>query len=160
MTFYRPIQHPVLVEKPVYIQTPPKVVYISLKERDCLANAVYYEAGNQSELGMKAVAHVIVNRTKSNLFPNTACAVVKQRYNHHCQFSYVCFGKLRKPDPTIYTKSKSAAEEVLKGEKDFTKNSLYYHASYVNPQWHRYHYAMTIGQHMFYNLTGTKYGYN
>ena len=36
---------------------------------DCLASAVYYEAGNQSENGERAVAQVILNRVRHPAFP-------------------------------------------------------------------------------------------
>ena len=44
----------------------------------CLAENIYWEARNQSLEGKLAVAHVTINRVKSNKFPNNVCGVVKQ----------------------------------------------------------------------------------
>ena len=64
----------------------------------CLAEAIYFEAGNQSDAGRLAVGHVILNRQEMREYPDTICGVVHQakwRENwkgnmipvkHRCQF--------------------------------------------------------------------------
>ena len=54
----------------------------------CLAEAVYFEAGNTPE-AFQAVAHVVVNRARDPRFPRSVCGVVREG----CQFSYRCEGK-------------------------------------------------------------------
>jgi spore germination cell wall hydrolase CwlJ-like protein len=63
------------------------------RELKCLADNIYYEAGNQSTQGKLAVAAVTINRVKSPKFPKSVCAVVYQRTKRVCQFSWVCEGK-------------------------------------------------------------------
>jgi spore germination cell wall hydrolase CwlJ-like protein len=45
---------------------------------ELLAKIVYLEAGNQSEEGMLAVANVVLNRVKSDKFPDTVYDVIFQ----------------------------------------------------------------------------------
>ena len=42
----------------------------------CLAKNAYFEARNQSVLSQIAVSQVVMNRVKSEDFPNTVCGVV------------------------------------------------------------------------------------
>jgi len=44
----------------------------------CLAQAVHWEARGEPPLGQVAVAHVVLNRVRSSLFPDTVCEVVHQ----------------------------------------------------------------------------------
>ena len=44
----------------------------------CLAEAIYFEAGNQSDAGRLAVGHVVLNRQEMREYPNTICDVVHQ----------------------------------------------------------------------------------
>jgi spore germination cell wall hydrolase CwlJ-like protein len=46
---------------------------ISPVEAECLALNAYFEARNQSDAGMIAVSHVVLNRVASDRFPNTLC---------------------------------------------------------------------------------------
>ena len=62
----------------------------------CLTKAIYFEANTEPRVGMYAVAEVILNRVRSNRFPNSICEVVKQRTVQEyklCQFSFYCDGK-------------------------------------------------------------------
>ena len=54
-------------------------------EITCLALAIYYEARGESERGQRAVAQVVVNRSKSGRFPSTICGVLFQSR----QFSFI-----------------------------------------------------------------------
>jgi N-acetylmuramoyl-L-alanine amidase len=65
---------------------------------------IHHEAKGESLEGQIAVANVVLNRVKSNKFPNTVCGVVKQRG----QFSW--YGK--KP---MTNQKQQLALEVLKG---------------------------------------------
>ena len=44
----------------------------------CLAQNIYFEAGNQPIAGKIAVAQVVQNRVKNRDYPNTICGVVYQ----------------------------------------------------------------------------------
>ena len=53
-------------------------------DEQCLQLAIYYEAGYEDMHGKMMVAKVILNRVASRRFPNSICAVVKQKH----QFSF------------------------------------------------------------------------
>lgn len=54
-------------------------------EITCLALIVYYEARGEQLRGQRAVAEVVMNRTRSPRYPSTVCEVMFQ----HRQFSFV-----------------------------------------------------------------------
>jgi spore germination cell wall hydrolase CwlJ-like protein len=126
---------------------------------DCLASAVYYEAGNQSEDGERAVAQVVLNRVRHPAFPSSVCGVVYQGSTQAtgCQFTFTCDGSLeRRPDAEGWARAKKIAEAALNGAV-FGPVGLatHYHADYVVPYW-----ASTmaknavIGAHLFYRWAG------
>lgn len=55
-----------------------------LQERECIKEALWFEARGESELGQRAVLNVIKNRKNSRTFPSTFCKVIEQPR----QFSY------------------------------------------------------------------------
>jgi len=108
------------------------------RELKCLADNIYFEAGNQSTKGKLAVAAVTINRVKSPKFPKSVCSVVYQRTSRVCQFSWVCEGKKRVRSAQQYAESKKVAEKVLLSGANhgiLGRNVLFYHADYVNPRW-------------------------
>ena len=62
-----------------YTQQSFKVAHTE-KEEKCLTDAIYYEAGNQSEIGKEAVALVIMNRVGAKGRPKSICGVVQQAH--------------------------------------------------------------------------------
>jgi spore germination cell wall hydrolase CwlJ-like protein len=121
------------------------------RELKCLADNIYYEAGNQSTKGKLAVAAVTINRVKSPKFPKSVCSVVYQRTGRTCQFSWTCMKKYR-PNPERYAEAKKVAEKVLFAGANhgiFGRNVLFYHADYVNPGWNLRR-VTKIGDHIFY----------
>ena len=46
------------------------VPVVDAKQEYCLAQNIYFEAGNQSLEGMAAVADVTLNRVENNSYPN------------------------------------------------------------------------------------------
>jgi N-acetylmuramoyl-L-alanine amidase len=97
----------------------------------CLAEAVYFEAGNTPE-AFQAVAHVVVNRARDPRFPRTVCGVVREG----CQFSYRCEGKsLALRDRARREKAERVAETVLTGAPDITRGALFFHSARANPGW-------------------------
>ena len=121
------------------------------RELKCLADNIYYEAGNQSTRGKLAVAAVTINRVNSPKFPKSICSVVHQRTRGTCQFSWTCMRKYV-PNPERYAEAKRVAEKVLfAGANDgvLGKNVLFYHADYVNPGWNLRR-VTKIGDHIFY----------
>lgn len=122
------------------------------REIQCMADAIYNEAGFEPDLGKAAVARVIVNRTKSEQFPKSVCGVIHEKHEGVCQFSYVCMGGIKHRDPTAFRVSYQIAVEVLTKDqyRNLVPNALFYHADYVNPGW-RLPRVRQIGRHIFYN---------
>ena len=54
----------------------------------CLAEAIYFESGNQSDAGRLAVGHVILNRVDMKEYPDTICDVVQQGQYKQNSVSY------------------------------------------------------------------------
>ncbi len=122
------------------------------RELKCLADNIYFEAGNQSTTGKLAVAAVTINRVKSPKFPKSVCSVVYQKTRGTCQFSWVCEGKKRVRSQQQYAESRKVAEKVLLSGANqgiFGRNVLFYHADYVNPGWNLRR-VTKIGDHIFY----------
>lgn len=135
----------------------PKSAY-SAKERKCLADAIYFEARGEPELGRIAVAQVVLNRLKNPAYPNTICGVVYQNKNmrNRCQFSFACDGiRERITNKSAWAEAQALAKRVLDDDKTLyigeVGASTHYHATYVKPRWSRH---MTkkdkIGRHIFY----------
>jgi spore germination cell wall hydrolase CwlJ-like protein len=49
------------------------------RDLTCLAQNIYYEAGNEVEEGKVAVGLVTINRSNSGRYPSTICGVVNQK---------------------------------------------------------------------------------
>jgi spore germination cell wall hydrolase CwlJ-like protein len=125
----------------------------------CLASAVYYEAGNQDADGQRAVAQVVLNRVRHPAFPASVCSVVYQGSTRPtgCQFTFTCDGSLqRQPDAEGWREAYRVAEAALAGSVYAPVGwATHYHADYVVPYW-----ASTlaknavVGAHIFYRWAG------
>ena len=104
---------------------------------NCLASAVYYEAGNQDTDGERAVAQVVLNRVRHPAFPNSVCGVVYQGSTRPtgCQFTFTCDGSLaREPDADGWRRAWKVAEDALSGAVYAPVGwATHYHADYVLP---------------------------
>lgn len=125
----------------------------------CLAQAVYYEAAREPEIGQEAVAQVVLNRMRHPAYPKSVCGVVYQGSARAtgCQFTFTCDGSLRyAPQAALWSRARMVAERALNGYVDKTVGSAtHYHARYVAPYWAPTLVKMTqVGQHIFYRWTG------
>ena len=126
---------------------------------ECLASAVYYEAGSQDDNGERAVAQVVLNRVRHPAFPASVCGVVYQGSTRPtgCQFTFTCDGSMdRRPDAQGWKRANRIAEAALSGSVYAPVGyATHYHANYVVPYW-----ASTlaknavVGAHIFYRWTG------
>lgn len=143
------------------LKTPPRVPDNDL---ECLTQAVYYEARNESEAGQAAVAEVVLNRSRHRAYPKRVCEVVYQRNSRTCQFTFTCDGSIgrRAVNPVAWARAERIAREVYEGRSaQLPKNSVNYHANYVRPSWGaRLARVRQIGAHIFYGapLNGTNPG--
>ncbi|WGM32273.1 cell wall hydrolase [Brevundimonas sp. NIBR11] len=122
---------------------------------ECLTQAIYYEARNESEDGQAAVAEVVINRSRSGGYPRDICQVVYQRNSRTCQFTFTCDGAIgRSPvDMVKWARAERIARDVYEGRSQalLPRESVNYHANYVSPSWgRRLARVRQIGAHIFY----------
>jgi spore germination cell wall hydrolase CwlJ-like protein len=124
----------------------------------CLSQAIYYEAANESELGKRAVAQVVLNRLRHPEYPNSVCGVVYEGANARvCQFSFTCDGSLlRQPMARQWAQSRTVAAAALAGSVvPEVGSATHYHADYVLPRWaYTLGKLRQIGAHIFYRFPG------
>jgi len=154
---------PLMESEPVEELKVAKIV--DIKQLNCLAKNIFYEAGSESLNGQAAVARVVMNRIAHG-FGNNPCAVVYQatyvdkliddeiQKVKLCQFSWVCEGK---SDPnknsTRYKQAEQIAYDVLAYDaytEVVPKSALFFHNLQVDPLW-PYKQVAKIGNHIFYS---------
>lgn len=108
----------------------------------CLATVVYLEARGESYQGQMAVAEVVMNRVKSDKYPDSVCAVAKQKG----QFKFNKGLEKKLADTT----SMKAAVEVIKYKPNITKGATHFHSG-PKPGWaKKFKETIKIGKHKFY----------
>ncbi|MGE5613357.1 MAG: LysM peptidoglycan-binding domain-containing protein [Bacillota bacterium] len=100
-------------------------------ELDLLARLVRAEAESEPYAAKVAVAAVVVNRVKSDLFPDTITAVIYEVSNGYYQFTPVENGWINKPATQT---DRNAALEALKGS-DPSNGALYYFDDSATNKW-------------------------
>lgn len=139
----------------VFLLFLPSLSHASNPELNCLAQNIYYEAGSEPFDGKVAVAQVTMNRVNNYKYPNTICGVVKQKYNHTCQFSWVCDTRKKiAKESENWQESLYIAEKVLTGELQsyrISEDTLFFHTKQLPFRWtHKYQKEAVIGNHIFY----------
>lgn len=129
------------------------------RAKECLTQAIYYEAAREPVSGQEAVAQVILNRVRHPNYPKSICGVVFQGAARRtgCQFSFTCDGSLRRqPEAALWRSAEMVAERALSGAlPDAVGSATHYHAYYVNPYWaSSLAPVRTIGAHLFYRWPG------
>jgi N-acetylmuramoyl-L-alanine amidase len=100
-------------------------------ELDLLARLVTAEAESQPYSAQIGVAAVVVNRVKSDLFPNTISSVIYQKSDGYYQFTPVENGWINRPATQT---ARNAALEALKGS-DPSNGALYYFDDSATNKW-------------------------
>ena len=121
----------------------------------CLAEALYFEARGETVKGQFAVAEVIMNRVKSEKFPNSLCGVIRQGTGrkYQCQFTYTCDGhKEVIAEKQAHMRVSKIARAVIDGaSSDLVDGATYYHTTAVSPRWSKiFKRTAKIGVHLFY----------
>lgn len=127
-------------------------------QSECLAEALYYEARGEGVEGEKAVAEVVLQRTRDAFYPHTICGVVYegvQRDRKDCQFSFACDGALRKPkERGTWQHVRLLADRIVSGAVKLageTGHAIAYHSVDVDPYWAEDMVKTAqIGNHIFY----------
>lgn len=135
-----------------------------MKQIQCLARNIYYEARGESWEGQMAVAKVTLNRVESELFPNTICGVVEEKYKVKgytvCQFSWYCEPwNDRKLKLSQNNQSYQVALDAIL-HKDIptwmTEDVFWFHTKQVKPRWRKIHERVAIvDNHIFYKKKST-----
>ena len=127
-------------------------------EYRCLLRAVWHEARGESFKGQLFVSKTILNRTRSERFPQSICKVVYQKY----QFSFA--HKIPMNKQNVRPKTELEKQTFRQVELasfisiwvdrlgiDFSQGSKYYHTLNVSPVW-RYKLKTigVVGNHIFY----------
>jgi spore germination cell wall hydrolase CwlJ-like protein len=126
---------------------------------ECLTNALYYEAGRESDDGQRAVAQVILNRVRHPAYPSSVCGVVFQGSTRvtGCQFTFTCDGSMaRAPMTSEWRRARKIAWAALNGAVHrAVGQATHYHANYVLPYWASSLVKTHVeGVHIFYRWSG------
>lgn len=127
------------------------------RERQCLAEAIYYEARSEGFSGQAAVAEVVLNRVRHRAYPDTVCDVVYQGSERStgCQFTFTCDGSMAIPPyGRGWEQSQLVAEHALMGfAQPMTRRATHYHTTAVDPYWNdSLVRTRRIGTHVFYRF--------
>jgi len=121
---------------------------------ECLALAVYHEARSEGPAGRRAVAHVVLNRTRDPRFPADVCGVVTQSGGGGCQFSWSCDGRSDAPTNAgaFRAAARTAARTMAGTAADPTGGALYFVSTRIaRPGWtRRLAQTTVIGGHRFF----------
>lgn len=99
------------------------------KSISCLSQAVFQEASNQSMQGKIAVANVINNRVKSEVYPDTICAVINQKG----QFSFMRHTKkINENDPKVKKQMEDSVSAAMLVINEEVKDNTYNATTFVN----------------------------
>lgn len=124
-----------------------------MRDVECLAKNIYFEAEGESRTGKIAVAEVTMNRVKSVNYPTSVCGVVYQKKKGVCQFSWVCESGKKVRHNKSWDESVKIAESILilKHKYGIIGNATHFHADYVEPNWAQTkEFVKQIGNHLFY----------
>lgn len=132
-------------------QTKKKVEWCK-NDKDCtiLAEAAYYEARGESDVGVVSVLHTILNRVAHKAWPDSVQGVVYKPKH----FSYTHDGSMKQGmnNKIQVERISILAYDVLHGLIESPLVGVtHYHAINVNPYWvHDVEYVAHIGNHIFY----------
>lgn len=143
----------------IYGGSPYNVPFaaITAKDRNCLAEAIYYEARGEPVAGQIAVAQVVLNRIMAGSWPKKVCDVTNQgaENGEKCQFSYACARqRLGPPFGDAWNSAQAIADDILEGgawlEEMLT--ATHFHRSDLKPVWRLGMTELTrYGRHTFYS---------
>ncbi|PKG24761.1 cell wall hydrolase [Niallia nealsonii] len=120
---------------------------ISEADKDLMARLVRAEAVGEPYAGKVAVAVVVLNRVKSDQFPNTVSGVIYEKSNGYYAFTPVQNGEINKPADAI---SKKAVNEAIALDGKGNGSLFFYNPKTATSDWVSTRQAtVTIGNHHF-----------
>lgn len=114
-----------------------------------MSRIIHAEAEAESYNGKVAVGNVILNRVRSNLFPNTVKAVIFEYYQGIPQFSPVEEGTIYNTPSNV---SIQAAKDAFNGVKPVGTATYFFNPDKATGKWivDNKTYVMRINNHVFY----------
>lgn len=120
---------------------------VSAADKDLMARLVHAEAVGEPYAGKVAVASVILNRVRSNQFPNTIRSVIYQISNGHYAFTPVQNGQINQAADSA---SKKAVNEAIAMEGQGKGSLFYYNPATSSNSWiFSRPVVARIGHHVF-----------
>lgn len=140
---------------------PVETVVVDENEVRLLAATVWGEARSEGETGMRAVAHVMVNRVGQRFGENLSTVILSPKqfsvWNRGDPNRRLVQNLVRNPDryatdAAQWEQAQRISREVLAGQSvDPTDGALFYHTRAVRPRWAPQGVGrQVIGQHIFY----------
>ncbi|MEO3997638.1 cell wall hydrolase [Mesorhizobium sp. CAU 1732] len=121
----------------------------SMKDKECLARAMFFESHRSSREGLVAVGTVVMNRLDSGQYADTVCGVVGQKN----QFAPGVLS--RKMNSKALPDVMAAADSVLKGERHpQAQKAMFFHQAGLNFPYPNMHYVLQAGGNAFYEKRG------
>lgn len=122
-----------------------KPLAYSMKDKECLTRAMFFESHRSSREGMVAVGTVVMNRLDSGKYADTVCGVVGQKN----QFAPGVLS--RKMNSKALPDVQAAAEAVLKGERHpGVQKAEFFHQAGLTFPYKNMHYVLEAGGNAFY----------
>lgn len=140
------------------------------RQIECLATNIYFEARGEPKKGQAAVGLVTVNRTRSRIFPDDICGVVRQGMHdkkgrplrNQCQFSWYCDGRKNKiNDAETYSAIRVLSTKiyddyyVANTYHDITNGAEYFQRRDLEGYMRGKHVTAIIGEHVYYRMAKT-----
>jgi N-acetylmuramoyl-L-alanine amidase len=161
----KPIMHGKKLQTKTLTRDAEIQSYYNELEVDVLARTVWGEARGEGDVGMVAVAHVILNRVQiaqdrggKYWWGGNIIQVCQKPYQFSCwNRSDPNFRKLQSIDATdfYFSTALRIARGAIKGvlDDDPTQGATHYHAAGISPYWTRNEKpTAVIGDHIFYEL--------
>ena len=125
------------------------VITVNSEEYESLQRIVEAEAGNQDDIGRILVANVVLNRVKSDVYPDTILENIFRHSGDVYQFQPVKNGTYY--SVTVSEKTKECVDRALAGE-DYSQGALYFTRKTSESSW--FNTSLTLlfvhGAHYFY----------
>lgn len=134
----------------------PRLAHVySQQDLDCLHENIFFEARNQSTMGMSMVGIVTIIRSRMPEFPNTICGVVHESH----QFSWTSYkhkiNHKDKIEENAWKFTQLIAQNLLMnsdGIDETYRNVAYYHTVKIHPKWaDSLKREFVVGDHIFYS---------
>lgn len=121
------------------------------QEYQVLLKIVEAEAGGEDLTGRVLVANVVMNRVRSDRFPNSVSEVVYQRSGGSVQFSPISDGRIDRV--SVSPETVEAVSRVMNGE-DASAGALYFRAVNSRSGWfdQSLNRVLEYGNHIFYTM--------